>query len=119
MADRRRQLGLSTRAAAAAAQIDRTTWATAESGTRLIAVYNRAGVERVLGWEPGSVDAVLAGGEPKLLPKTPAAQTADERLAAEVERIKGLPMSAEARLRMISALVDLYEQQAAERQRSA
>lgn len=111
MAERRRELGLSVTRAAAAARIDRTTWSTTESGVRLIATYNRAGVERALGWEAGSIDAVLAGGEP-LLAKPAVSQPNADRLAAEIERIKGLPLPADDRLTMVRALIDLYAEAA-------
>lgn len=108
--ERRRWLGLTMASAAAAAGIDRNTWSTAESGSRRIVDNNYAGIERAIGWAPGSIAAVLAGGEP-----TPAGQPLatgpadlDERLAAEVERITALPMGMEHKLRMIQALVDAY-----------
>jgi hypothetical protein len=64
MADRRRELRLSVRAAAQRAGVDRATWTSAEAATRRIAEYNYAGIEAALDWEPGSVDQVLAGGTP-------------------------------------------------------
>lgn len=119
MAQRRRQLGLSITKAAAAAGIDRATWTSAENGTRTIAVHNRAGVERALGWAAGSVDAVLEGSEPADLPPPTSPVSDDPKLAAEVERIQGLPLPAADRIRMIRALVDLYEEQAREGRRTA
>lgn len=43
----------------------------------------------------------------------------DDQMAAEIERISSLPISADARRRMIKALVDVYEQHAAEQRRTA
>lgn len=43
----------------------------------------------------------------------------DDEMAAEIERISALPISADARRRMIKALVDVYEQHAAETRRTA
>lgn len=43
----------------------------------------------------------------------------DDEMAAEIERISSLPISADARRRMIKALVDVYEQHAAETRRTA
>lgn len=42
-----------------------------------------------------------------------------DRMAAEIERIQGLPLSASDRLRMIRALVKLYEEQAAQTRNTA
>lgn len=61
---RRLRLRLSVRAAARLANIDRATWASMENGSRRVAAYNHAGVERALEWEPGSIESVLNGGEP-------------------------------------------------------
>lgn len=61
---RRLQLGLSMRAAAIAAGVNRTTWATAETGGRRTTEHLLPGIERTLRWAPGSIDLVLAGGNP-------------------------------------------------------
>lgn len=68
----RKRRGLSVRAAAGAAGIDRMTWTAAEKGTKRTAEYLYGPIERVLGWAPGSVDEILAGGEPTELPEEPA-----------------------------------------------
>lgn len=63
MRQRRAELRLSTRKAALAAGIDWNTWGSAEKGNR-IRDAGFPGIEEALGWSPGSVRAVLAGGEP-------------------------------------------------------
>jgi hypothetical protein len=42
-----------------------------------IRAHNRDAIERILGWEPGSWDAVLTGGEPTISPAR-TARRADE-----------------------------------------
>lgn len=89
MADRRRELRLSVRAAAQRAGIDRATWTAAEAATRRIAEYNYAGVEAALDWEPGSVDQILAGRPPTpRLAGTPATATPRDE---EVELVANDP----------------------------
>lgn len=66
--ERRREIGLSVRAAAQASGVARNTWIGVEDAARKTADSNYAGVERALQWEPGSVDAILAGGEPRPKP---------------------------------------------------
>jgi transcriptional regulator with XRE-family HTH domain len=61
---RRLELGLSATKAAQAAGIDRATWSNAETGTRRTLEHNHVGIERALSWRPGSIEAILAGGEP-------------------------------------------------------
>lgn len=68
MEQRRRALGLSVRAAAQAAGIDRATWTSAEAGTRQTAEYNYAGIEKALSWQSGSIDAILDGRDPTPVP---------------------------------------------------
>lgn len=113
IAQRRRELGMSVTKAAKIAAINRDTWSDAEAGRRLLHVHNRAGVERALQWADGSVDVILEGGEPAAT--TTALPTPyGDKLATEVDRIERLPIPAEDRLRLIRALVNLYEQQASE-----
>lgn len=64
---RREDLGLSQPAAADRAGINRDTWRNMENGSRDIRSYNHRAVERALQWQPGSVEAILAGGEPQPL----------------------------------------------------
>ena len=62
---RRQELGLSLREAARRAGIMRPTWTGMEHGSRRTAAYNFAAIERALDWRPGSIEAVLAGGQPE------------------------------------------------------
>ncbi len=68
----RKRRGLSVRAAADGAGIDRMTWTAAEKGTKRTAEYIYGPIERVLGWAPGSVDQILTGGELTELPEEQA-----------------------------------------------
>lgn len=61
----RTQLGLSVRAAAREAGVDRGTWAAVEDGSRLPQEHKAALMEPVVGMGPGSFDSLLAGGDPK------------------------------------------------------
>jgi hypothetical protein len=61
---RRKELGLSIREAARRAGVMRPTWTGLEEGSRRTADYNFAAMERTLSWGPGSIEAVLSGGEP-------------------------------------------------------
>jgi hypothetical protein len=114
--DRRlKDLKISVRTAATRAGIDRGTWASAESGERRTAEVNLAGIEEALEWEPGSIDAILAGGEPtprRIMTAgnlVPVPVTADEILA-EIERVNALSLPATTRLGMIQILVAAYEE---------
>ena len=64
IAERRRQLGLSQSRAATKAGVSRTSWVAWEKGTATPEDYNHVKIERALQWQPGSVDAILAGGDP-------------------------------------------------------
>lgn len=64
--ERRMELGLSSPVAADRAGINRDTWRNLEAGTRAIRDYNHRPIERALNWQAGSIDAILAGGEPIL-----------------------------------------------------
>lgn len=61
---RRVELGLSVRDIAKQAVIDRQTWTNLEAAARTLRTTNWSKVERVLGWGPGSIAAILDGGEP-------------------------------------------------------
>lgn len=115
---RRKGQGLSVSAAARAAAINRDTWTDFENGTRRLREYNYAGIERALDWGPGSIDSILAGGDPKPMgDQPPRPATGDDELVEEIERIRGLPISARARLSMIEALVAAHEEALAENRR--
>jgi transcriptional regulator with XRE-family HTH domain len=73
---RRLELGLSERQVVERAGMARNTWAGLESGERRTAEHRFAAIERALDWEPGSVDAILAGGTATPRPTgTPATAT--------------------------------------------
>ncbi len=110
--ERRLSLGLSVRAAAAVAEIDRTTWSnTVESAGRTVSAFKKVGIEKALKWAAGSVDAILGGGDPaeltdsiKPLPAVPLS------LADQIERIGALENeSEEEKQRAIAALITVYE----------
>ena len=113
---RRQDLGLSVRAAAARAGIDRGTWGTTENAERQLSQHLWLGVEQALSWAPGSVQAVLDGGDPGV-ETVNGPQLDESTVAAEVERVSALPLSAAARMRMIKALIDVYEDSTGERDR--
>lgn len=108
--DRRLELGLSARTASARAGINRATWASLEANTNRLSRHLWSAVETTLQWQPGSIEAVLAGGDPTPVtrPTTTPPQTNSARLAAEIERVKRLPLPIEDRLTMLRALIDLY-----------
>jgi hypothetical protein len=63
--ERRQELRLSeTEATKRAGFGSRNTWAGAEGGSRDLRSQNYAGIERALEWSAGSVERILAGGEP-------------------------------------------------------
>ncbi len=82
----RTQRGLSVRAAAREAGVDRGTWAAVEDGSRLPQDHKAALMEPVIGMGPGSFESLLAGGDPKPMqepiPLTPLQQEALAKLDA-------------------------------------
>ena len=110
---RRITLGMSISKAAREAGISRATWTAVEDGSRETEPYNYGLVEKVLGWAPGSIEAVLAGGEPTELDgyETPgstdsetAAGNADRVIAAIVEVLNS-SISGSTKLRLIEGLI--------------
>lgn len=67
-------LGLSVRAAAKKAGVDRATWAGLEDGSRSTQDRHYAGIERALEWATGSIEAILASpsGRPILSADQPS-----------------------------------------------
>jgi hypothetical protein len=100
---RRLSQRLSASAAARLADVDRDTWSSAEKGARRLREYNYSGFERALRWSPGSIEAVLAGGEPTLLAE---GQAYDDEMAI----IDRAPVSDAAKERMRAYLTQLREQ---------
>lgn len=119
VAERRLELGLSVRAAAMIAEINRATWGTLEEGDRRLSRHLWKGVEGALNWAPGSVSRILAGGDPTTLPDdhpevVAPALPPDFDLSAEIDRIKRLDISARTKLELARQITDLYEQAQAE-----
>lgn len=73
----RQQLGLSIRAAARAAGVDRATWTGLEEGTRATQDRHYAGIERALDWPPGTIESIMSG-EPRQ-PAAPELRDDNER----------------------------------------
>lgn len=63
---RRQELGLSIRAAAKAAVVDRATWTALEEGTRTTQDRHYAGIEQALQWPTGTIQAIVSGEHPWL-----------------------------------------------------
>src|SRR5438105_4059207 len=105
---RRNELRLSQRLAAQRARIARNTWTSAEDGTRDLAERNYAGVETALNWTAGSVQAVLAGGEPTTTGER--ARSAPIDLESEIERVRALNVPAHTKLSIIHELIDLHRE---------
>lgn len=117
---RRLELRLSEREAVKLAAIARNTWSGAEKGRTRTAEHNWPGIEQALRWAPGSIEAILAGGEPTIeeSQRPPSRVPTGDELADEIERIRHLPISAAARRRMIETIVSLFEEAAAETEES-
>lgn len=64
MASRREELGTSQSAAARAAKIARSTWVNWERDKKAPERFNYVRIETILGWEPGSVQAIIDGRDP-------------------------------------------------------
>lgn len=73
----RQRLGLSIRAAAREAGVDRATWTGLEDGTRATQDRHYAGIESAMRWAPGSIHAITQGREPTIGPATPSSATGD------------------------------------------
>jgi transcriptional regulator with XRE-family HTH domain len=123
--ERRLALGLSAREAANQAGINRATWSTMEGGERRLSRHLWSPVERVLLWEPGSIEQILAGGDPTpqedqpvpAKPSPPSGPDLEEELNAAIEQAVRLDVSPRTRLNIISNLMSLYEQAKAKHQK--
>lgn len=103
---RRVELGLSVRAAAQAAEMDRNTWSYLEDGSRRTAEFKYAGIERALRWEPGGVSAILAGGEPTPMGSPVSALGDDE----EIQLVRSDPkLTEDMRERIITLILERRE----------
>lgn len=85
-----------------------------EAGSRETYLHNLGQVERVLGWMAGSMDLVLAGGEPTLLeeprnggtaPDDEQGSTADQVVQMIIE-VLGTELSDTNKLRLIRKLIE-------------
>lgn len=78
----RQSLGLSVRAAAGKAGVDRATWSGMEDGSRGTQDRQFAGIERALEWPPGAIDAILRNEPTQTLygaaPRAPWSHTSDD-----------------------------------------
>jgi transcriptional regulator with XRE-family HTH domain len=109
---RRFELGLSARAAAARANINRSTWATIEDGERKLSKHLWVSVERALDWAAGSIDSILAGGDPV---EVLVAALADDPnrpplfdLRDEYRRVTELPVSCDTKLALVGEIIELF-----------
>jgi|SRR5690606_7104785 len=75
---RRGELGLSLREVAERAGITGETLRAVRRGSNEPSQLTKRGIERALRWAPGSVDAILAGGDPT--PAGPYAHIGDVRI---------------------------------------
>lgn len=76
---------MTVRAASIASGLSDQTWRNVEQG-RKVSDRTLALVERTLGWEPGSVDAILAGGDP--IPAEPPGERSLAELAEQVAELR-------------------------------
>ena len=67
---RRQELGLTWDEVAAGADMSREGLRRVREGGRNMRPLTKSGIERALSWTPGSVDAILEGGEPTPLRRT-------------------------------------------------
>lgn len=104
VSERRQEISLSVSAAARGAGLDRGTWTGVESGSRQTEEYNYSRVERVLGWQAGSIKAVLKGGNPTEL----AANLTEDHTGGQA-RQKPKPQLDAGRLPDEEDLADAYK----------
>ncbi|WP_395109844.1 helix-turn-helix domain-containing protein [Actinomadura sp. SCN-SB] len=112
--DRRGELGLSLREVAELAGITGETLRAVRKGSNDPSPLTKRGIERALRWKAGSVEAILEGGEPRVATSGDARPGDLARLSARgtarfdspSEVLANLPEDREARLRMLSALLD-------------
>ncbi|WP_267898993.1 helix-turn-helix domain-containing protein [Thermomonospora amylolytica] len=82
MDERRAELGLDWQEVADQAGITREGLRRIRRGTGKMRAKTMRGIERALRWKPGSIDAILAWGDPNPEPEPePPAETAVEKLA--------------------------------------
>lgn len=95
------------------------TWTAAEKGTKRTAEYIYGPMERVLGWAPGSVDQILAGGEPTELPEDQVRRPTPQPKRERDEEIDIVLADDSLDNEMKMEIIELiYERRRAERQAS-
>jgi DNA-binding XRE family transcriptional regulator len=107
---RRTQLQLSTVRAAQEAKLSRQTWQNLESAARRTNPANHTAIERVLRWAPGSVAAILDGGDPTEVTGQPTSPGQGPTLGERIAAINALPLPLWERLAAIDELVAAYRQ---------
>lgn len=116
MRNRRIALRMTKTDAASRTGVARNTWSDAEEGVRDVQTKMYAGIEAALRWEPGSVQRILAGGEPTELPGPVRVDTVQPRervqidLEHELALVERLDQPAAVKLELIKALIRLAGQ---------
>lgn len=108
--ERRSTLGLSVRAAAAKASINRATWTAVELQETRLSRHLWAAVEQALRWSPGSIERILEGHPPATPPVDVVRPPAKIDLDYELDRVRALDIPPRTKLRLIQALIELAGQ---------
>jgi hypothetical protein len=103
---RRVTLGLSVTRAARRAGIHRVTWASIEQGLRDTQEHNYGPVEQALGWAEGSIERILAGGQPALEGEVPTSAMDLGALVRMLQEVLNSKFSSDSKVSMIRDLVD-------------
>lgn len=92
MNERRVELGLRWATVAELAGITAPTLGAFRKGSNPPSDLTKRGVEKALEWQAGSIDAILLGGDPRLVEPSgnKVTTTADEDIAAALEGIRKL-----------------------------
>jgi transcriptional regulator with XRE-family HTH domain len=111
--DRRLELGLSWKEVARAADISEATLRAIRNGANEPSDLTARGIERALGWAPGSVERILSGGRPGVAHTasarpSPSASATDEFLARPVPTDEELRASA-LKPETVEALIAMRE----------
>jgi hypothetical protein len=100
---RRLDLGMKWRDVASNGGISYEAVRSARAGEGEPADLTKRGIERALKWQPGSVDAILAGGEPTPLDEAPAREVTVADLAAQLAKEREARMDLERRFEELLA----------------
>ncbi len=103
--ERRDQLGLYWNEVAQLADITKEGLRSVRLETRGLRPATKRGIERALRWEAGTVDRILAGGDPEEMPPAPA-PTDPPVSVFDVKAILARLAAAEARLAALEARLD-------------